>query len=814
MVGDRYSLDIGRELEKEEQVKKREQARKESEEQKIKEEAEKPQDPKEKKFWDNLVRYQVPLALIVIILLGFWTLTRTAEMPHLDLIATKAVEQQLQAGIAKTAASDLPDSPWLNPEVDAQKVARLYAAARTSDKVKNEIASLSKKLKAQYQNPEGLPYFYTPDGYFHYRYTRNVVKHGHAGETLKDGKPFDTLRYPPFGIAVESNLFPYFQASIFKIVSVVSDVSLERVLFFLPVLFGIASLIIFFFVVRMLFGSLFPAFFASVVLAMHPRFIRLSYAGLADTGYINLFLSLVSIFFFLYAVNTTGVRRVLFFALTIVTLWFFKQFWSGWFFPLVLFTLFAACLIGISLVRKGRAGTKSAWLMLAGICALLVLLAWAAGMAGYASRLFSYFNVFQQSPFYPLGFEFVTELIGIRGFGDFISVAGGWGVVLLALAGVVILSRRIFQATMPKNQPDQRSLRSDLFLLVWCIPLLVAGVLAYRFFGFAMPAFVAIAAVSVDVFVRSVVGWLGASQQRNRLICSGLVVVLVAGSLLGGVSAAAGILPLANDGIEKTASVIALNSKPDAIITTWWSLGYIWEAFAQRPTVMDGGNFASKNRWWLAQAFTTSDEQYMKNILRFMYCGGIRTLDAAEEEYGQKGAHELGLRMVNSTADNASVCEPPESFVVITEDMLFQLPTIISISEWDFETRTLPERNQGLASAIYNCVEDDQQVRCANEYIIDLSSLDARKGNQRPAGVHVYMNGSRKVRAFDESTSQFVLVLMEKGSGLSSFLVGKRYADSMLVRMLAIDRTLMFFEPFVMVEKPVRIVTYSVKWEG
>lgn len=855
MAGERYnhSLDIGKQLEQEEAAKPPQetpvpeaapQPEPEPEEPVVHDPGEEdvneiidkdiPRLKPKKTNAERFAVFAIPLCLLFLILIASWALTRPTNLPLLDTLAEQAVEQQLTVGIARTIEAEYP---MLSQQEKAKRAARAFSEAWTTDDVEQEIAQLATSLKAHYQTSEGIPYLYAPDDYFHYRRARSILQHGHEGETLTNGRPFDTLRNAPFGeFADTRDAFPAVQVTLVRIARVVSHASIERVLATAPVVFGILSLIVFFFLIRLL-GGTFPALFASAALALHPRFIRMHFAGLADSGSLNMLLSLLILLLFVAATRSCGIKRLACLALAALTAAAFAQIWSGWYFPLVLIALYLFCTAAVALVSRTRAGKHGAWVLLAVITLCAVLGAAAIVWTGAFDKLLTYARLAApDAAFYPTAFPFVSELSATPP-GMLVKLAGGWLLTLFWIGGILILLKRAWQATLPgKRTPEQQhQTRTALFLLAWGIPLLIAGVLAYRFLGYAMPPFAAIAAVGAGRLARAlehVIRWFSDKPAETiaKLAGAGLVLIAILTPLAAGVRDTT-ILPLVNDGIAETAQRIASQSRPDAIIMTWWSLGYPWQALARRATAIDGGSLSSPRLWWVAKAFTTTAEREARDIFRFLFCRGERTvITPARNAFGAQTAHDLALNLVNSKADDISIllpngtsvmasdvrCTPPETFAVVTEDMLQQLPTFAALTAWDFETQTMPERDASIITPLYSCASTNKtSVRCANSYVIDLAALGARRGSATPAALHVYLNGQRRTRAFDGTPSSAVLVLSSDNDGsMRAFEVHRDYADSLLVRLFANDQNLKFFEPVSTVTKPDRVVAYELAWLG
>jgi len=54
-----------------------------------------------------------------------------------------------------------------------------------------ELKGLNNTEKAYYTNEKGLPYMYEPDSYYNYRLAANILDHGHPGDKIINGTPWD-----------------------------------------------------------------------------------------------------------------------------------------------------------------------------------------------------------------------------------------------------------------------------------------------------------------------------------------------------------------------------------------------------------------------------------------------------------------------------------------------------------------------------------------------------------------------------------------------------------------------------------------------
>ena len=175
-----------------------------------------------------------------------------------------------------------------------------------------------------------------------------------------------------------------------------------------------------------------------------------------------------------------------------------------------------------------------------------------------------------------------------------------------------------------------------------------------------------------------------------------------------------------NDNIFSTAKVIKNNSKEDSIINVWWDNGYIYEYFAQRQVLMGGGSFSTPHVYWFSTALTTQDENLSKSILRMLDCGNpyqVSYLTELKIHPSQSTDIIKKILLLNKTdakqfVENLSInpsildhthCQPKESFLIISYDLLFKNSILHYYSDWDF-----------YKSALYLEIKNKNQLEATN----------------------------------------------------------------------------------------------------
>jgi hypothetical protein len=831
MMGDRfgYSTDIGKELEKEQELAKKQEEEKKreqqppapaaaetpaaepapghSEEQQSEEPAPVEIEPKRPDPWEDdlnaLVSKDIPalrrpatllqrveskhvlLLLLTILLFGAWSLQRPFDLAAVESRMEQSAEQQLQAAVAQKIRAE-----WdlLSAQEKARKAARLYAELRSSPETKAEIARLTAAGKELYEQSPGLPYLFGAESY----------------ETL------GALQNTP-----QSGIF----APIARTMSSVAGWRPERALTYAPVLLGMTALVLFFFAARGLTGSSFAGLLAALALAIHPLFYASTAAGHATALSVALVPAMLGVLALTQVFRIAGKPRLVWLAVFAAAMTVLARVWNPW--PAILLVLSAHALLygALAALRSAKSGKRKAWISCAAFTIIAAALAFALVNTGAGGGLLTRLGVSSDAQsFYPAIPEKAQPL------GNAL-LGGHWAgmlVLLLGLGAFIALAIQAFRAEKP--------LPERVFLLAWTALgiILAAHSPELRMFALLpLLALVAFAAERIARFTQNAAGLFSdnPSPVLARALCCGLIGLVVLGTFLVPARAAARELPAAHDAIAAVARHISQNSAQDAIIVTWPAQTPV-HALARRQTLLDEG-LAGPRAWWLSKALTTADEREARNILRLMSCGSDReVLGTSQEAYGMRSAHQLLLNLVQSAVDdlhlerpegvveiNDTLCIPPQGFVVAPESLLAELPALAAIAAFDFRAGYLPEPNPGRVSAVTPCSPGSRVITCS-DYRLNLSSLEATSAQNHPAAVYLYGAPGRKSRVFDDAASQYALVVFEDGSARRSFLIEQELAESLLVRIAVNDRTLKYFEPVALARQPERIAAFSVAWHG
>lgn len=155
--------------------------------------------------------------------------------------------------------------------------------------------------KEFYQSPDGLPYMFELDSYYHFRLTENFIEHGYLGDTKIDGTEWDLHSYYPPGVPMDyPPLIIYLSAYIYYLVNLFSEIPLLTVIFWIPAFIAPLSGVVAYFLVKR-FTNDFGAVAAGIFIVTAPMFTLRTVVGWFDTDIFIIFFPLLLNFILLFS---------------------------------------------------------------------------------------------------------------------------------------------------------------------------------------------------------------------------------------------------------------------------------------------------------------------------------------------------------------------------------------------------------------------------------------------------------------------------------------------------------------------------------
>lgn len=243
-------------------------------------------------------------------------------------------------------------------------------------------------------------------------------------------------------------------------------------------------------------------------------------------------------------------------------------------------------------------------------------------------------------------------------------------------------------------------------------------------FGFAIGAFAARLRAAGETLSTSL-----SSQAAGFASAVSCAVALAIGfyPLQRGYAAIATSYPAMNDAWWNTLAEIKSRSMPGAIVNAWWDYGYWIKYVAERKVTSDGGMLDTHIPHWLAKALVAPSDVESRGILRMLNCGSDAT-PLPEGSYGAFGKlTAMGLndyraygflaelvKLDRAAADRyladrgfnaerrasllaSTHCAPPESFLVLSKEMITKAEWWTPLGLWDVRRAYLARRTRLLA---------------------------------------------------------------------------------------------------------------------
>ena len=186
-----------------------------------------------------------------------------------------------------------------------------------------------------------------------------------------------------------------------------------------------------------------------------------------------------------------------------------------------------------------------------------------------------------------------------------------------------------------------------------------------------------------------------------------LLAVTVLPALTGSLLTSADSRPTVTDASEKTMQWIRDNAvEEDAVIASWWDMGYYYEYASGHPCLWDGGSQNSIRSILVSRALTADDLALSRDILRMLSGSGNAAVDFLAQHFDIKTAFDVlwtALPMEKNaalhylcehcslTAEEAAEAEAlihpaeaKETYLVLSYTMTRQIGWYEYFANWDF----------------------------------------------------------------------------------------------------------------------------------
>ncbi len=713
-------------------------------------------------------KYGMVFLILIPIFLSVFVRVQPAYLSITDDWASSTVTENVRSQIEGQVNQQYPNLPSQNKDAIVENELQKVLQQQKSQ-IGQQIKATSDFFKSKMQDDSGQTYLSTIDPYYWLRYAENIVERGHPGDELKDGKPWDNHMFAPVGRGVPSDMFlVYSTAYLFKFLRLFSPgLNLATLAFYIPALISALAVIPAFFITRKIAGN-FGGFIAATIIAIHPTFLIRTMGGIYDTDGYNVLFPLLITWIFIVALETKDIKKcVALSAVNGLLLGFYSFAWSGWWYIFDFILASIALYIAyysfvhrselkanfLSLISQQAIRNSLAFLL------IFFVVSWVSVSVFVSSGRFMTFiqeptkfaklkevgittiwpNVFttvaEQNPAsldsiidqVGLGkiFFFLIALIGItltlstRDYKKwwFIAATFLWYVMIFALnvqklntflllIGIPIVIRVIIALWESDRELD---IKYAILFILWFIATIFASIKGVRFVMLIVPAFAIGFGIALGELYRYASMWIARGFHINRVISKIMVIMLLLLLIWPAYTSAyntgRNMVTDFDDAWRLSLERIKEDSKPDAIVNSWWDYGHWFKYWTDRAVTFDGTTQNTPPAHWVGKVLLTSDEKLAVGILRMLDCGSREgfniisnltkdEVNAVNIMYsilpeGRKDAGKILAGYFNEKDTEKILekthCDAPENYFITSGDMVGKSGVWAHFGSWNFD---------------------------------------------------------------------------------------------------------------------------------
>lgn len=553
------------------------------------------------------------------------------NFPHLKKQAKIAVEGSFRRAVMEDVQKRFPQFYHLAKD-EISKTRFSEGEKQNREEIKKRTQDLYATLKDRFQDDAGQTYLMELDCWHWARYVDNVVKFGHPGDEVIDGRQWDSLMVAPIGsfLTWTQSLF-YLSGYLYKLFSIFKVVPLFTFLFYLPLLFAFIFIAFLFFFSWRYTGNI-GAITGALFVGLAPCFIPRSCAGWFDTDILNMLFPLLIVWTYLsYRSAVSFNKRMAWIVLTSFIIGLYCFTWPYWWFILAIISVYEAgsliytAFSHIYLKKRYPGLVRRRVIPLVSLFALSLCFAFL--IAGRAPLEVLYLQITKAMALgkpllpsiWPNVFFTVGELQKAR-LKEIIRSIGGIWVFWPAVSCMAFLFiRAIFYK---KYAAFKRA--PIIIFTIWFVVMFIASTRGVRFIVFLLiPLGISLGWVLHDAY---------AYFRKKKNIFG---IILVAALFLGenslivnrGYASAQSIFPIMDDTWYQVLTLIREKTPPETILNSWWDFGDWFKAVANRRVTFDGQSQDIPQAYWMAKAILSSDEEEAVGILRMLDNGGNRAFE-------------------------------------------------------------------------------------------------------------------------------------------------------------------------------------------
>jgi len=637
----------------------------------------------------------ITLLLIIPLFLSVYIRTQPNKLEFLDEIARDNVHAQLRREAESQVNQQYPNLPAQNKNTEVERILQERISTQQNE-IDVAVVQTANSMRERFKDENGYTYLGDIDSYFWMRYADNIVKNGHIGDELRDGKSWDNHMVAPGGYPVSLTFYPWFEAQLYKTLIVFNKgMTMMQTAFLTPLFLSFFAIVAAFFIGKKISNNV-GGFVAAIMIASHHTIITRTLGS--DNDIINIVFPLIILLTFLIAFDAKNIwKRVGFTVLTSVLIGFYSFAWGGYWYILMFLIGTIVAFIGYKLLtnllefkdfKKIFNEEVKSLLIFLGIFlgATFICLSFFQPVEDLANLPLIPFSLFQNlkraakgagsGNYFPNIYTTVAEL-NASSLPQIVEFVGA-GAMALALMGIIIslckfakdkliytiyfglsfvwylflvnnvgglstISFLIFMvipiiagvliSIIKKYDVD---IKYALLLTIWFAATIYASSNGVRFIFMIMPPFIISLALFMgrvfDLLSNTIPEMLSMNKLFIQIPALVLIFLFLLSPIQGGINAGNKYVPNFSDAWHNTLTKIKYESQPDAIITSWWDFGHWFKAISDRAVTFDGASQNEPTAFWVGKLLLTQDEDEALGILRMLDCSANKAFNEIFEE--------------------------------------------------------------------------------------------------------------------------------------------------------------------------------------
>ncbi len=689
-------------------------------------------------FTKQHYRWLVPLLCILIaIFVSAYLRTMPLRMPITEDWAQNTAYNFYQNNIGAQINAQYPNLPAQNKNTLIDKEWEKFRE-QNKEKIKNDIAQLSQQYRSQFEDKDGTLYLLGIDPYHYYRMTYNILKYGHQGTTLKDGKPWDEYFLAPEGRYAGKDFHAYFGAFLHKLMNFFGNYPLMFTFFLVGTIFSALAVIPAFFIGKRITGNNAGGFFTALLVAVSAFFVQRTTGESSDTDVYVVFFPLLITWLFLEAFEAKELKKkMMWISLAGISSGIFSIAWGGWWyvFDFILATIgiYLVYLLAINYTKLSETIKSSQFFNFIYVLLTYFAATWiVSAILSSPKRVF--YGLIGPFSFLRLKAVAVTSLwpnihttvaeLNVVPIQQVIGHLGGKLLFALALVGIIF-------TFLKKDETGVRDIKIPIFLIIWFIASLYATTKGVRFILQATPVFAIAFGAFLGISWAYASRWISKELKISAIITQITVFILLSVLLIQPVQAgyqqAYQSVPSMNDGWYNALTKINVEGDKNAIVNSWWDFGHWFKAIANRPVTFDGAAQTSWGAHWIGKSLLTDDEKQTVGILRMLNCGQNTAFNELDKIMNNthKEVEILGKIIVLSEVEASETlkdygltdaqvtlilknthCLAPTDYFITSDDMIGKAPVWGHFGSWNFVKAEMyrqarnKDKTEGIATLI------------------------------------------------------------------------------------------------------------------